>query len=181
VTNRRSEKEVVVWDLDSTIADTRHRSHLAPTQGGPSWEAFALECGNDGVIEGTAQLARLIGQKYQNFFVSGRHRVASKLTDYWLTNVARVPWDHVRLWRPGDPQNNGRFKVRAIREIQASGRVVHLVVDDWVPTCEAIEAELGLPVLCVNPRYDWTLPPGHQDNPVQDPRETKDGSQPAVP
>ncbi len=43
---------VVLWDLDSTLANTSHRQHMVPlikahTEGGPTWEDYSLACTED--------------------------------------------------------------------------------------------------------------------------------------
>ena len=144
---------IILSDLDSTVAHTLHRAHLMPEdRAHGDWVPYSLACLEDPVIEGTAQALRLFSESFPVYFVSGRSFEAIQPTLMWL-DQAGIIFESLRLRRPQDPRDNGDFKVAYIRELRAEGLEPVLMLEDWPPVVEKIEAETGVPVLCVNPRY----------------------------
>jgi hypothetical protein len=153
--NREHMRNVVCWDLDSTLADTVHRQHMvdavrAGGEGAPTWDDYSLQCMNDDPIDGSVALLRLLYPYYLQHIVSGRGEIAHDLTQVWLGRHS-IPVDHVEL-RKGDT-DNALFKIRYIRHLQATGYRVALFCEDHGPAGEEIEEATGVPVLGVNPFY----------------------------
>lgn len=143
----------IVFDLDSTLADTRPRRHLCPTvDATKTWTDYALGCANDTLMPGAAELLRLCWDAGHTIHIlSWRDQAAHALTLTWLARH-NLPYDVLRLRKPTDPEDSTAFKLDYIKHL----RDVRLVVEDWPDAAAAIEA-LGIPVLCVNPRYN-TIP-----------------------
>lgn len=150
---------IVMSDLDSTLFDTQHRHHMADEclMTG-NWDEYSKASVDDDLIVGTAATLRLLYPVHQIHLVSGRSEVAREVTESILGQFG-VPYDKLvmydrSLW-PEKP-TNGALKVHYIQTMRNLGYQVVLFLEDWSETAEAIEA-VGVPVLCVNPRYKTPL------------------------
>lgn len=142
---------IVLVDLDSTLADTRQRSHLTPREvPGTSWDDYSMHCANDAPILGAIQLVRLLASKHEIRIVTGRSERSLELTVNWLS-AQRVPWDYLRLRKQTDPEDNVEYKRAVLDELPQRSRVV-LGIDDWPPVVQMWQ-ENGIHALCVNPMY----------------------------
>ncbi len=152
-----SRMEVVLCDIDSTLADTRHRRHLCPTvdptrEPGPyAWDTYAMACGGDTPIAGTVTALRMFyAAGYGVHLVSNRPHLVLQPTVTWLAQH-RIPYSNIRL-RQGEETFDSDLKVRYLGLVRARGYHPVLFLEDWPAEAAAIEAA-GVPVLCVNPRY----------------------------
>ncbi len=147
-----SRMDVVVSDIDSTLADTRHRRAMCPTVDPTrTWDDYAFDCGLDAPIVGPITLLRMLhAAGYGVHLVSNRSVSGLTETRNWLA-ARGVSYEVLRLRAPEDPLSD-EVKVRYLREIRGKGFNPVLFLEDWPSTAAAIEAE-GVPVLCVNPRY----------------------------
>lgn len=144
---------VVIYDLDSTVADTRHRWHLTPRNNPSSdWEKYSLACTGDTVIAGTAKRMELDWYQHEVHICTGRSAAARELSSTWLdTHVGRF-WDHLEMRPAGDTTANGLFKVQYIHRLREQGKRVELFYEDWEVSARDIETA-GVPVLGINPFY----------------------------
>lgn len=145
--------EVVGWDLDSSVGSTMHRRHLIPEirAGRKTWHDYSVLCLDDEPIEGAVALMRLMTQmnpRVGHVAISGRSVRALSLTQQWAERH-RVPFSRYML-RPDD-EDNGKWKVRCIRQLEDEGHTVRLFVEDWAPAARYIREQTGVPVLGVNP------------------------------
>jgi hypothetical protein len=160
--------KAVLWDLDSTICNTRHRQPMIPAiraKAGPTWEDYSRACTDDTPVEGTIALVRLLDSMdplaaVRQYAVSGRSECARDATLEWFKRH-QVPIDDVFLRPDGDHTPNGRYKVGVIRRLRESGIDVVLLVEDWKQTADYIREKTGVPVLLVQGDYD----PEAGDNP----------------
>lgn len=145
--------DIVVWDLDSTLADTRPRRHLCPTvDPARSWQEYALACQDDLPVPGAVRLHRMLHEaRYSQHILSWRCDTARLPTIRWLFRH-RIHYDRLRLRRPGDSDDSTAYKLDYLNQLRLGGHTVELVVEDWPATATAIAAA-GFPVLCVNPCY----------------------------
>ena len=150
----------VVWDLDSTVADSRHRHHLRPSQpenrGNPefTWTRYSLACSGDAPMAGSVALMRLLWPYHVQIAVSGRSQEAQELTEEWAA-THDVPLDRIILRGTGNYTPNGLLKVQRIGDIQQQLRVV-MAMEDWAGDAQEIRAAFPkIPVLVVNPEYDF--------------------------
>lgn len=158
--------KAVLWDLDSTLANTAHRQHMVPlikAKQGPTWEDYSMACTADTPVEGTVTLVRLLAtstltdtegtrRRFVQYGVSGRSEAARDLTQAWFTRHG-VPLDGLYLRPAGDHTPNGRYKVGVIRKLRDHGIDVVLFVEDWAETAEYIREKTGVPVLVVQGDY----------------------------
>jgi hypothetical protein len=146
----------VLFDLDSTARNTRHRWHLAPVAPDTNWDPYALACADDLPIEGTLALARLLYPAHQVHFCSGSNACSRQVTLDWLGRH-RVPYDAVYQRPTGDHRPNLEVKVGYIQSLRAAGTEVVLAVEDHPDVAAAIPGLTGVPVLGVNPFYPEDL------------------------
>lgn len=143
----------VIYDLDSTIADTRHRWNLNPLADPTSdWEKYSLACPGDTPITGT--IARM-GMDYPYFQVhicTGRSDVARDLTVTWLAQNY-CQYDYLHMRPAGDHTPNGVYKVNYIRELSKRFVPVALFYEDWGEAAAYIAKHTSIPVLGINPFY----------------------------
>lgn len=92
---------VVVFDIDGTLMDERHRSHLR--QGDTKdWESYFALCHLDTPIDYTVQLSRQYREKgYEIWAMSGRSESCLSLTKESLDKHG-VCYDHIKLRGEGN-------------------------------------------------------------------------------
>lgn len=144
----------VIYDLDSTLADTRHRWHLAPREDNNlTWVDYSGACMEDKVIRGTAVRMQLDWQQHELSIASGRGGESFSKTEQWL-DMHALPYDYLVLRGIGDERANSQIKVDHILSVQARGVQVVLVYEDHPAVGRDIIAATGVPVLGVNPFYE---------------------------
>lgn len=150
-------KTAVLFDLDSTVFDTRARWHLSPMRKmGSTWADYAMACHLDVALPGTVAAMRLHWPHHEIHLCSGRDGSARDLTKRMLMDV-RAPYDVLSLRQEGDRRVPAEVKVAYIRELQARGIEPVLFYEDWPEVAEAIYKETNVPVLVVNPCYGDTV------------------------
>ncbi len=152
-----SRMEVVVSDVDSSLADTRQRRFACPTvDAARTWTEYAMLCGRDEPIIGSIRMLKMFyAAGYGVHLVTNRPEAARKLTEAWLARHG-VPYDELRMRPMASAETPGvEFKVGYVMTLRLHGFEPVLFLEDWPADAAAIEAE-GVPVLCVNPRYKET-------------------------
>lgn len=79
--------KTVVFDLDGTLADGRHRLHLLPTKDydkTESWTRFNLAAVDDLAFQDNIDLCNALGLHYKVIILTGRSDVARQITLDWL-------------------------------------------------------------------------------------------------
>lgn len=145
---------IVLCDIDSTIADTRHRAHASP-HADPlnTWLDYGMLCEDDQLIHGTVALLRLLknfGCKI--YYVTGRPQIIHEQTLAWLFKH-ELPYDRLQTYNPNtDPEDHVEYKRSCLRTVQENDGSVILAIDDWPAVVDMYEEE-GVPCICINPRY----------------------------
>lgn len=168
----RGKTEAVLFDLDSTIADTSPRWHLSPLQN-PSadWHTYAAACEDDIPILGTLRAMELHWRHSEVHICSLRAGTAQAQTEKWLKKHGA--WYDVLTLDQNPPvhpdaetaiQYCADFKIRYIRRLRAEGIEVPLFYEDQVSIARLIAAVV--PVVIVNPAYpkaslEWADGVGH--------------------
>lgn len=151
--NRGELKTAVGFDLDSTLADTRHRWDLSPMANPESsWGEYCAARLGDTPVPGTVTAARLHYQQHQVHVFSGSEASSERVTRKWL-DFHRIPFDVLRQRPSGDKTPNGLLKVRFILELREQGIETVLFYEDHPDSAGDIERLAGVPVVVVNPRY----------------------------
>ncbi len=94
-------KNIVIADLDGTIADCEHRRHFV-TGKNKDWQKFYAACIDDEPnVPVINTLRALKAQGYQIIIFSGRSDEVVDSTIEWLT-AFDVPYDEIRMREAGD-------------------------------------------------------------------------------
>ena len=157
--------DAILFDLDSTIADTLHRQWMVPLikaggEGAPTWDDYSLACADDKPIESTIALMRTLARTHIIYIVTGRSDAARDLTENWLWEHG-VPYAYVYMRPAGDRTPNGAYKVRIIKHLYAFHVNPILFVEDYPEAADYIEKHAGIPVLRVLGNYN---PPAENEN-----------------
>ena len=97
---------IVIFDLDGTIANCSHRSHLARVG---QWHAFNIACMDDEANEAVARLARYLSQFFLIWVVTGRPIELKERTRQWLRERHLIP-DNLLMRPAGNTQEGWALK-----------------------------------------------------------------------
>lgn len=141
---------IVVWDLDSCIADTSPRHHLSPfIDSTQTWHTYAKACINDLPMD-TIELVKITHALHRVHIVTGRRSSALAETIGWLSRYS-VPHDELRMRTDHDPDSNTDYKIAYMKTLP---EVPVLFISDWAPECQAVRKHLGIKAVCINPEYE---------------------------
>lgn len=146
-------RHLVTFDLDSTLADTRHRHHLIHPDGvSTDWRAYSMACSNDSPIGATMSMATALqAAGHAVWVVSGRDADALDLTRTWLRRHGFKPDGIILDTHDHGFTNHMDYKVAAVQQAMKYSRLPHLFhVDDWPPVATAL-ARAGLATITVTP------------------------------
>ena len=147
-----TKKDVILCDLDGTLADVNHRLHFINNPDGTKktrkesdWDSFHTECINDApnrdVIEIMESLIRgawmgcNICGSYERkvYFLSGRNDVVRAETVEWLQKHVHEDWDYEELLimrKNGDFRPETEVKLEMVRELGLTPDDVLCILDD---------------------------------------------------
>lgn len=151
------DKTAVVWDKDSTLANTSQRLHIIPLikEGKATWDDYSMACETDEPIPGSVRLLKLLHPYHRQIVISGASEASRSLVNDWFWRNG-IPVDGLELRLPDEiTVENAELKVRKVRKLQAAGIDVVLAVEDYQPAAELIYKETGVPVLGLNPFYGY--------------------------
>jgi hypothetical protein len=140
--------QAVTIDIDSTLADTRHRAAtmIDPAEReSTDWTAYARACGGDSPTDVIA-LVRALAPHYTIVLVTSRPVASRNETLAWL-DAQQVPYDAL-VMDEGFHTTPTEFKVAAIEQVNYTYDVV-LHLDDWWGIGEAVRETLGIPTVIV--------------------------------
>lgn len=96
-------KDIVICDLDGTLANDAHRSYLIKTSNpdrDENWDKYFDLCGHDTPIYEVCNLVRRLNSYYDIHIFSGRSDRVKIQTELWLSKHM-VPYDTIKM-RPWD-------------------------------------------------------------------------------
>lgn len=131
-------RPLAVFDLDGTLADTRHRLHHLERRP-RDWDAFFDAARDDPPLETGVLLARESARDCDVAYVTGRPERCRADTLAWL-HEHDLPDGALSMRRDADRRPARQAKVALLRRL-ARGRVVAVVVDDDEQVCDAYERE----------------------------------------
>lgn len=145
-------RQAVLYDLDSSVADTRQRRYLCPLfNPESSWTDYAMACAHDEPMQASILVLRAFAALgHSCHAVSARPIAAEALTSVWLSQHD-VPCHSLRLRQPSDPEDSGEFKLSVVGEFAAGGYEPYLFLEDLPSVVRLLSAVV--PVLAVNPLY----------------------------
>lgn len=148
----------VIFDIDGTLADCRHRQHHV-TNGKKDWPSFYSKLGEDTIIAETAQLFDTL-QAAGSFIIlcSGRPEDYRGATVSWLLDNGLHDWDGLYMRPSGDFRPDHIVKSQLLDGIIADGYEPWLVIDDR-PSVVKMWRERGL--MCLQVNNSWEEPRTH--------------------
>ena len=100
---------ILLVDIDGTIADCSERAKKYLNQNPPDWDAFYESCTDDKPIESIIELVENLSTYYDIVFCSGRRESIRKKTEEWmerhLVHVTYQPL-HMLFRKDGDKRND---------------------------------------------------------------------------
>lgn len=121
--------QLVISDLDGTLADIEHRLHWIHRPE-PDWTAFFLACPDDLPIRNTITVLRTLHDAgYEIVLASGRGEVAREATIAWLDRHG-VPWNRLILRSPGDERHDDEVKAEMVLDHGLTPDATLVVLED---------------------------------------------------
>ncbi len=125
-------KDIVVVDLDGTLANIDHRLHLIKREK-PDWDGFFKACVDDTPNEWCVELINKMADSDNLWvrIVSARSRVVEKETQQWLLKHLSpgADWNLEMLRAEGDYTPDDELKIKWLNESGLKDRIL-FVVDD---------------------------------------------------
>lgn len=113
-------KDIIIVDLDGTLADGRWRLHLLPTKDRhltESWREFNAAAGGDDPIWSTIDVVK--GLQRAGYFIivlTGRSNSAEAITRVWLDNIGLKP-DLLKMRDHSDNRKDTIIKEEFLRQV----------------------------------------------------------------
>lgn len=142
-------RDIVIFDLDGTLADITHRRHLVECE--PKlWREFYAACHDDSVnypVAAAFDAHRAKGHRV--WIVSGRSDEVKEKTNTWLLHNCLWP-DVLLMRKAGDHQPDHKLKQTWLKDGTINPERVLCVYDDRASVV-AMWREAGLPCFQVAP------------------------------
>lgn len=149
-------RPVVLFDLDSTIRDTRARRGLCPTVNPQStWERYHAAGWGDPPLRGGLRLAHLLRPTHDIVVATFAPEWNRLTTQQWLKS--HLIYGSLMMHDGRYGEDSLQFHVDCVGSLLKT-RDVDLVVQDQAKIAVAIQTTHHIPVVCVNPCYA-ELPP----------------------
>lgn len=123
-------KQLVLFDIDGTLADIEHRRHHV-MDGNHNWGAFFADMRDDAPNTPVVDLYKALkaGDQYELLVVSARPDNYRKLTEQWLVWNG-IDFDRLIMRSAGDNRDDTLVKQEILDGLLAEGREIAFVVDD---------------------------------------------------
>lgn len=122
-------KNIIIFDLDGTLADIKHRVHyvLRPNKD-KDWDSFHKACVNDMPIVPIMELLDSFqAMGYEIIIFSGRSDIVKKETLEWLEHWG-VMFNRLKMRKHGDFTPDDELKKRWLKDMNKDD--ILFVVDD---------------------------------------------------
>lgn len=121
---------VVIWDLDGTLRDGKHRLHLLPKKEDAhrcdAWDEFNMAAVNDSPILDNIELLKATTRRFRVIILTGAGEVSRTITERWLWENG-VPYDCLIMRARDDHRVDTAFKQEVLNLITGKlvgGRIV---------------------------------------------------------
>ena len=134
----------IIFDLDGTIADSRHRAHLL--RGAiKDWDEYHMQCSGDAPITHIIAIANAMALYHDVMIMTGRSERAKRKTIKWLSDHGVIYKE--LLMRPADCEDDPvTLKSRWINELKPTPDNTVCAFDDD-PIVVDLWHEIGIPCL----------------------------------
>lgn len=136
------ERDIVVFDLDGTLADISHRQHMVQGKR-RNWPEFFAACVDDAPHEAVIIILRALYPRFKIYLVSGRSDEVRNETVDWL-KFNHVPWHELIMRRRGDHTPDNILKLSWVNEGRIPKDRILCVFDDRDKVVKAWR-QAGLP------------------------------------
>lgn len=153
----KDKRIAVVWDLHGVLADTSGRGHLVPADDTVerNWYEWSRAAHLDKPIKGSIARMALDWEQFQVHIVTACSEVGRECTEAWLEENASGAYDYLCMRRVDDGRPDRVLKVEYIQWLKDNGIPVILAYDDLKSTADAVFEQTEVPVVLINPGYDW--------------------------
>lgn len=125
-------KQIIICDLDGTLADCTHRQHHVQGEGKKDWKAFFATMYDDVLNKNLNDILGLLSFKYDIYFVSARPDNYREVTKNWL--LAAGEWEEENYFlymrKAGDFRADTIVKQEILDQIKAEGVEILVAFDD---------------------------------------------------
>lgn len=131
--------EIVICDLDGTIADCSHRQHHVQGEGKKNWRAFFREMDKDVLnVKLNRVLEALWYDNMEIWFVSARPDDYREVTEEWLRKAGWIVGDNCKLLmrKAGDYRADTIVKKEILDQIRSEDVDVVIAFDDRTSVVE---------------------------------------------
>lgn len=148
-------EKIVIFDLDGTLADDRHRAfHLHPPHGPycanrvyntdgictcgvrRDWNSYFAGAGDDTPKDSVINICKDLARWNKIYILSGRSESTGDVTRAWLRKY-KIPYDKLMLRGVDDRTDDNLLKLKWVEELGIGHRIVAIfedrqrVVDAW--------------------------------------------------
>jgi hypothetical protein len=128
--------QCVVFDIDGTLANGDHRIWAIRSEP-KKWDVYFGLLSEDKVIEPIALICRKLSASTQILYCTGRPEEYIPQTHQWLQDNS-LPFAPIYHRKKGDFRNDDVIKLELLKEIEADGYTITLIVDDRNRVCVAL-------------------------------------------
>jgi hypothetical protein len=121
-------RDIIIFDLDGTIADIEHRQHFVQGKK-KKWRDFFAACIDDKPHEAVVIILRALYPLFEIHIVSGRSDEVREQTEAWL-ELNQVPYHHLIMRREGDHTPDNILKIGWVNEGRIPKDRILCVFDD---------------------------------------------------
>ncbi len=120
----------VIFDVDGTLADNRHRQHYLDKRV-KDWDGFFSQMHLDGVFSYVLEMYHALYSRYRIVICTGRPATYADATYKWFSDVAKLPGFHsVYFRKAGDLRPDHIVKLEMLNKIREDGHDVVFAIDD---------------------------------------------------
>ena len=111
--------EVFCFDIDGTLSDSRHRSHLVQSGKNKNWKEFFNRQVDDEPFRPLFKIFNaLVSHGALNIILTGRNEEHRQVTDYWLRYHGLIYNPKWLYMRPnGNTENDHEWKFNKVQEL----------------------------------------------------------------
>lgn len=121
-------KNIVICDLDGTIAlDEKRARHLHPIET-RNWQAYFAECDTDVPNIPVIELLRILSTELEIYIMSGRCMSVHKKTCRWLDQYD-VPYNFLKMRTEGDRTDDHVLKLGWAKELMIEQQIKFVIED----------------------------------------------------
>lgn len=146
------QKDIIICDLDGTIADEEHRAKKYLQGREPAdrdWNGYYADCSNDKPVEAVITVLKgMWALGLDIIIMSGRRADTIEQTEEWLRTY-QVPYDQLWLRPVDDRTQDTELKPAWVRELGIQERIL-FVLEDRERMVKAWR-DLGIPCFQVAP------------------------------